>query len=578
MDDARTVLEALVRNFERDAAENRKLIRELIYSDPEAFYRNAIAVLSHADESRGFQCLAVLLVSNGFLLRALCDPNLSKEDAVALSRAATRADVLADVELARCLANSAVPAGGPIPLEAAPRLMEILAEISDGSRILPSLIRLMRHPNPFVRSKAALMIGRCGQRVKWVRGRLDEDDPRVRANAIEALWGSESPEAQVLLRMALDDGNNRVAGNALLGLYLAGHSSVIPGIVKMAASEDPLFRATAAWLMGETGDPRFAEILVRMLVDPNGRVRKRAFAALSRIKAAAAQTGQGVRWKAAGIMAAQPGDSPRTHRKIHLAVKPESGMDQPKILPTEFILSENGQNVIAYRVTEKPPAEAVSVILVFPRAALPANAPWNQGARKCLVWKRPSDQWANLPYLRMGNPEATDHPNEDPLPFAGSADVLAASFAKVPARMDCSELWETLWRCIQPDQPPVQGRRHLIVVVNQEIGGAAGPELIANVISSRSSLQVIASCPNPAVEEFCRKAKGRLQTFENETEITELVQQAYLNLLTRFEIVYQPVDPDAGEVRVRVQTRSGCADVKIPIPREANPVTPNSIT
>lgn len=578
IDDARTILEALVRNFERDIAENRKLIREQFENDPAAFYHNSIALLGRGDESRGFQHLVLFLVSNGLLLRALCDPNLSKEEAMALGRAATRANPLADVELARGLANSAVPEGGPVAPEAAPRLIEILAEISDGSRILPSLMRLMRHPNPYVRSKAVLMIGRGSHSVKWVRGRLAESDPRIRANAIEALWGSQSPEAQVLLRFALADGNNRVVGNALLGLYLAGDCAVIPDIVKMASSEQPLFRSTAAWVMGETGDPRFTEVLVRMLVEQNPVVRKRAFAAVGRIKAAAALTGQGARWRAAGIVAAQPGDLQRTHRKVHLAVAMENGLDEPKVLPTQVILSENGQNVLNYKVIEKPPADSMSVIFVFPRAVDPGAAPWNQGALKCLVWKRPSDLWANLPFLPAGDLGTEGHPVEEPPFFLSGHDKLAASFEKTPGRVDCSELWETLWRAVRPDQPPVRGRRHLIVVTNQEIGRIAGHGLVANMLSSRSSLQVISTFPNPSVEEFCRKARGRFRTFENETDIPEMIQQAYLNLLTRFEITYPPVSPDAPEVKARIQTPLGWAEVKIPIPREANPAASDAVT
>ena len=571
VNDPRTILEALVRNFERDVAENRKLIREQLDNDPEVFYKNAIALLTNSDESRGFQHLVVLLVSGGFLLRALCDADLSREQAMSLARAATRANPMADVELARGLADSAVQAEGPVPLEAAPRLMEILAEISDGSRIAPSLMRLMRHSNPYIRSKAVLMIGRGSLSVKWVRGRLSEADPRIRANAIEALWGVDSADAQVLLRSALADGNNRVVGNALLGLYRAGDCTTIVDIVKMAGHENALFRATAAWVMGETGDPRFTETLVRMLVEPNTTVRKRALAALRGIKAASAQNAHGTQWRMAGILSHQPGDLLRGHRKVHLAVTTENGQDFPKILPTQFLLSENGQNILSYRVTEKPPVEAMSVLFLFPRTGDPETAPWNQGALKCLAWKRPSDLWADLAYLPSDDLESRGHAIDEPPPFTSGSDALTASFSKTPGRMDCSELWETLWRCVRPDQAPARGKRHLIVVANQEIGRVAGHGLITNLINSRSSLQVISSNPNPALEDFCRKSRGRFQTFEKEGEILEMVQQAYLNLTTRYEISYPSVSREAVEVKARVQTPAGWGEVKIPIPPDAAP-------
>ena len=570
--DPRTILEALVRNFDRDVAENRKLIREQLDNDPQAFYRNAIALLKNADESRGFQHLVLLLVSNGFLARALGDSSLSREEAIAFGRAAMRANPTADVELAKGLADSTTQPDGPVQVETALRLMEILAEISDGRRIAPSLMRLMRHSNPYIRSKAVLMIGRGNLSVKWVRGRLAEADPRIRANAVEALLGLDSPEAEEVLRFALADVNNRVVGNALLGLYLMGDCSSIPEIVKMSSNESPLFRSSAAWVMGETGDPRFAEVLVRMLVEPNAVVRKRAFASIGRIKAATAQIAQGPRWRMGGIISNHPAELQRTQRKVHLAITTDTGHDQLKILPTQFILSENGQNVLTYRVTEKPELEAMSVIFVFPRVGDADAAPWNEGALKCLAWKRHSDLWANLPFLPSGDPEGKGHAINEPPPFTASSDALTASFAKTPGRVDCSELWETLSRCVQTADPStVRGKRHLIVMTNEAMGRVAPQNLIENIVNSRTSLQVISSIPSPTVEDFCQKARGRFQTFENEAEIPALVQQAFLNLLTRYEISYQPVSKDATVVRARVQTAAGWGEVKIPIPQEPSP-------
>ena len=68
------------------------------------------------------------------------------------------------------------------------------------------------------------MIGRGSKSTKWVMGRLSESDPRVRANAIESMWGVDTPEARTLLNFAVSDANNRVAGNALLGSVPPGRS------------------------------------------------------------------------------------------------------------------------------------------------------------------------------------------------------------------------------------------------------------------------------------------------------------------------------------------------------------------
>ena len=569
-DDPRTVLETLVRDFERDAAENQTLLSGLLDNDREAFYANAIDILRVSDDSPGFLHLIVLMVSSGLLLRALCDPILSKEEAIALGRAATRADPMADVALAKGLADSVLADGGPAQLETAPRLMEILAEISDGSRILPAMMRLMRHSNPSIRSKAVLTIGRGGQSIQWLKGRMAQADPRIRANAIEAIWSVNSREAQTLLGSALTDANNRVLGNALLGLYRLGDCSVIREIVLMASHETSVFRSTAAWVMGETDDPRFTETLVRMLVEPDTTVRKLAFTALRRVKAAAAQTVQGTEWRMAGLIEVrEPNDLQKTLRTVHMAVTSTDSGDQPKVLPTQFILTEGARNVLSYKVTERPAAEAMSVIFVFPRTEEPATAPWNLGALQCLAWKRPADLWCSLPFLPSGASEATGAVVQHaPAPFISSPEAVSASLARTPDHADCADLWETLGRCVGLDRAAARGKRHLIVVATDRVGRIAGQGLILSVIGSRTSLQVISSVSNPGVEDFCRQAKGRFRTFETEAEIPELIQEAYLNLLARYQIRYQPVSPEATILKARVQTASGWGEVKIPIPQE----------
>ena len=237
-DDIRVALGNLVKNFEADAATSRQQIRDLLDNDRDLFYATSIEILKSTADSRGAQYLVALLVSNGMLLQALCNPELSREEALSLGRAARRVDPMVDVALARSLADSAV-GDSAIHVADPAKLMDILCEIADPGRIMPSLMRMMRHPNPYLRSKAVKMIGRGSKSTKWVMGRLSESDPRVRANAIESLWGVDTPEARTLLKFAASDANNRVAGNALLGLYHLGEASVLSDVVNLAAPRIP---------------------------------------------------------------------------------------------------------------------------------------------------------------------------------------------------------------------------------------------------------------------------------------------------------------------------------------------------
>ena len=295
----RAALANFIRDFETDAAAHRTRIRDLFDNDQELFYEAALDVLNSPGESRGAHYMVSLLAANGMLLRALCHPELSREEAVELTRTARKFDPMIDVALARNLADSALGVG-TVPVSDPARLMDLLSEIADPARIMPSLMRMMRHPNPYLRSKAVKMIGRASHSVKWVMGRLSESDQRVRANAIESLWTVDTPEARALLSFAVSDANNRVVGNALLGLYYLGDSAVLPEIAKLASHVSALFRATAASVMGETADPRFAEALRRLIGDPDAAVRKCAFASLGQLRAANSQPPPGDAWHLSG--------------------------------------------------------------------------------------------------------------------------------------------------------------------------------------------------------------------------------------------------------------------------------------
>src|SRR5260370_4136554 len=350
-------------------------------NDRDVLFSSAMEIMKSAGDSRGGQFVVALLTANGMLLQALCDSTLSREEALALGRAAKRVDPMVDSALARGLADSAIGDSAVVISDPA-RLMEIICEIADPARVMPSLMRLLRHPNAYLRSKAVKMIGRGSRSVKWVMGRLSESDPRVRANAIESLWGVETPEARTLLNFAASDANNRVVGNALLGLYYIGEAAVLTDITKLAGHESALLRATAAWVIAESGHQPFTDSLRRLISEADPVVRKRAFAALSRIKSANAQPIPGEPWHVAGRILA--GESTKGMRRALLAVASDDMRDQPKVVPLQFLLSEAGQYITSYKVVEKPPSEAISVIFVIPRSRDAAGGAFFAAAARCL--------------------------------------------------------------------------------------------------------------------------------------------------------------------------------------------------
>jgi hypothetical protein len=549
-----------VRDFDRDPVTNRKHITEFLQFQPGVFYQVAMGFLKKDVDSRAAQYLVALLVHGNLLFRALCDPALDRERAIELARQASRGDPKVDIKLARELADSGAADAGVAP-GMAERLLEIIDGISDGRRILLSLMRMLRHDNPHLRSKAVLMIGRSGRSLNWIEKRLRETDTRVRANAIEAMWGIDTSEARELLEWATEDSNNRVAGNALVGLYRLGETTPLAELLKMAGHDSAVFRRTAAWAMGETGDPRFSEVLGRMIADFSGGVRKTAFAAVRRIREADAQVWLAGEWPVAGSRSLpDPGTG---QRRLSVAVVTADGGASPLVLPVQFMLSENGQPIWSYRVTERMAPDPMSVIFLFPGNMGRSGKPWDRGGLRCLNWKRTTDLWSAVPYFG-----ADGSPSEDPagleLPaFIANASQAARIFEEIPGRSDGAGFWSAVQRALLPGSGAVRGKRHVIAIAPDEVEGHADDASISAAIASRASIQVVSTSANPVLREFCRRIDGRFHYVRDPSAIEEAVSLAYLSLLARYEIRYQPVCAEAASLKLRVHTPAGWGETTV---------------
>jgi len=576
--DVREILHTLVRNFDRDSSGYSKQIRTLASQDRQAFYATAIEILATQEDSRGVQLLVTILVENQLLVNALSDLVLTREQATALARAAARAGQMVDVALVHYLAAHAPAIVGEACPPEMQRLMDIIAEISDGTRILPGLMALTRLPNPYLQSKAVLMIGRMNRNVKWVQNRLSEPDSRVRANAIEALWGLDTEEARSLLRATARDGNNRVAGNALVALHRLGDCWSIPELIAMASHESRRFRATAAWVMGETGDPRFARVLARLVGEPDLAVRTRAFAALGQIKTATAQARQAGEWR---VLARFRPARRSGWRELQVEVCSNDGREQIKALPTQFILTEDAEAVTGYLVEERPSLRGLAVAFLFPRTPDPADAPFNLGALRALTWKRPSDLWSAVPYVAAAAElhvtllqekisfaaEVSEPQSDVPLQFTCDPEQSRDALLKVPPKMDCTDLWSAIRQSVQLETGPARGQRHLIVYSQRETAQPAGyPELASAAMTSHTLVHAISLTANSALENLCQTTKGTFQIARSEQEVPACVEQACLGLLARYAIRYQPANPAAAFLGIRVQSPAGWGEASIPIP------------
>jgi hypothetical protein len=247
---------------------------------PESFFRVAGAGLPNNWEL----FLRKLMVADDQCCRYLCDPALlDAAAAIKLGRSLLLAEPLFDVRLARTGVEWAPTAADQRRLR---RCLEILDAIATGCRVNSAIVQLLNCPNGAVRSKVVDLLVRWSTNEANVREWLRDPDPRIRANALEALAeiGRETKWIQQLLVEHLKDPNGRVAGNAAVGLYRMGMVEIVrTRLSQMASSEDATIRCSAAWAIGQVKDGTLFEVLNRLRTDPESRVRWHALKSLCSI-------------------------------------------------------------------------------------------------------------------------------------------------------------------------------------------------------------------------------------------------------------------------------------------------------
>jgi hypothetical protein len=284
-----TLLARFVAEFDSNPAVSAKALRRLATFAPETFFAAGLALLATVEESRGAGFLAVLVVKAPTLLE-----QLTNSEAFPLDQAVVLAKRLREVSpniacgLAKLLPRQDRPPG-PETLcgRRALRVLEILDALQDPVAI-PTLRRLVRSSDQVLSSKAALALGHGIHNVDWARDVIREtEDGRIRANVLEALWGQQSAEARSLFVECSRSPNNRVAGNAIVGLHLQ-HDTVSMELVReMAIAPTPERRKTAAWVIGHLADAAFLATLEGLAEDGDPEVRSIALASRSKLHFAA---------------------------------------------------------------------------------------------------------------------------------------------------------------------------------------------------------------------------------------------------------------------------------------------------
>lgn len=272
------LLTLLVDRFDAQPALSRREIKRIFAERPMEACGAAMAVFNVSPLSMALTFLAELLVVDGFLIQFIADPEWCTDaEALEIVGRLVAVDPKVQSKLAAYITrDTEVPALN--------RVLLVLEKTTDPAKVLSKLVPLLGHPNPRVRSKAVELVGRGLPEGDWWASALTDSDARVRANAVEALWGLESEAARAAMERASHDEHHRVVVNALVGLHRAGVSTAAERLRDLAGHTSELFRAAAVWGLGVIADGESVERLQGLRKDSAEIVRRNALRSLVRIR------------------------------------------------------------------------------------------------------------------------------------------------------------------------------------------------------------------------------------------------------------------------------------------------------
>jgi len=540
-----------VTDFDSNPVAARRAIQDYHAIEPEKFRRNVMAILAAEQDSKAVGYLLSFLIQNDRLAVRLGDPDLcTKEEAIRIARRASRVDPTFERQIAQLLM-------GGLRLEDAEvaRLLAVLEAIAPPSNLVPLLAAIMHHDNPKVRSKAALMMGRGKRNCAWVMEQLTEPDGRVRANAVESVWGLDGADVLEVFSTAVQDPVPRVAINGAIGLYRARQTRSIELLAAWAEDERFEFRRSSCWGMGQTLDPRFLPLLVKRVRDSEPTVRSNALRAASTIRAHLSVLKQDLLTVHLGrVQILESGV-----RLILLSLRRPGASVIPILCPLSFALDEDGVAVTRYEIARAAPDATGSIGVVLPLNAELGpgfSAALRNGLRIAIESKRSAEGWVTACYSH-GDAQGVDLP---PI-LQNSPDQVEKAF-DIAARSYRSGVFPAI-ESLLPLLP--QGPRAILVVGNetaestsivfQRDAHAAGALAMLRHHGVAVHAMVLPGCTpifRATLQRLATETGGRLSSLSGPAELERQLASTLATLHCEYKIRYWGFEECPGPQALKV--------------------------
>jgi len=574
-------ISALVQSFSEDGTASKQSLDQMVSSDPEAFSRASIRVLARATGSAGSRYVLHLLRKGNLLLPALADPIGSRsEDAIAAARVISQIGSPIDTDLEGVLGATLGEQSSGANASRVVRLLQLLEAASPHPRFYLFQMELLSYPDSGVRSRSALLICRNSRSAALVGRMMLDEDPRVQANAMEALWTFDPGEATPLLLIGVRSKTPRVAANAAVGLYRIGNLSSLGLLFGMAQGTDPNRRISAAWAMGETGDPRFLPFLTARFSSSSGNERVNILQALNRIRRREKSLAE------TGTIEIRSWDAKvdGSDRRLILSLWSTNQTGLSALKPTEFAIWEGETLVKDYKISaQQNPGMDISgfVLPRFGSADDPYGMAVLDGIGRCLRYKRADDLWRLDRYLTepraaSGEPlEKTSSPYDELVlgvfartqqrGFLTSPEALRKVVESPGSKERATDNAIAAFDRQSDAMIKFSGKRKLFLFLARDCAGGLDRHLArlnSFVANERITLHGIAPKGAAGSEEFqglCLRTEGGSFAELAPEGVAGEVERIYAQSINRFDVTYRvPEQSVPAEGRIQITSGSGC--------------------
>jgi len=559
-------LKKVAGDFESQPLTRGREMRDLLERSREDFCTAALEILAGEDADRVKRYLVALLGTNNLLIPCLTDPSVPGEKAESIAALARRVDP----QLPSKLVSYLLERTDLEPPECLERILALLKAMPDAASFRPMLTPLLRHENPRIRAKVALLAGTGNRNRTWFERRMLEDDPRVRANAIESADTGIAEELRPMFRAAVSDSNNRVVGNALVALYRLGEAQAVAKLYELASRPEPEFRATAVWAMAETGDTRFLPVLARIVTDPNETIKPATFRAIRKLRSQENAGTQPVKVTILGEPA-----TAESNLRIAFGVsdegKPVSGLPA-----TAVRVCINGRPVYHYDVTELDCRRRISAGFLLPRTANLRREGvelYREALDRSFEQRVTGDAWL-LSVYSTSRVEETGGRHETLFGVRIDSTVDNASVRSIE---DSEEIRVALDSCELAAQPgftsgflsmcrqlrPSRVSSHLFLLHPENLSTIDPAALARAAREDHVSVHAVCIGHEPRIRKICRDTGGFYIVGEN---IPEILPQLYHGITQRYQLnINSPGEVRQAQVAVRsaeISGESAIVDIK----------------